>query len=115
MITVRPLYVINGVSSSDDTQFRKNYLKAKTRLVDNKKRLQRMLYRKIEHVRNDESCDPFKYTITKDCELMWDEIEELSRALCDVNEKLKYYDNENIISNLELLNLKSKYDNSLEL
>lgn len=115
MITVRPLCVVTSLSSSDDKHIQKNKLKAKIKLVNSKQMLQRMLYRKIEQVRNDEGCDPFKYTITKDCELMWDEIEELSRALCDVKKKLKYFDNEYIMRNIELLNLQSKYDNSLDL
>ena len=90
----------------------------KKKLMTTKKILQIALKNKIEKVKSYVECDPFKNKLSSSCSQMWDEIEELSSALHDINVKLESYDNENVIRNTNMLNdyyNKSLNKDSLEL
>lgn len=76
----------------------------KKKLLTTKKRLQTALKIKIEKVKSRVECDPFANKLTAPCTQMWDEIEELSSALHDVKEKIKKFDDENYMRNVNMLN-----------
>tara|TARA_Y100000389_G_scaffold11145_1_gene10343 strand:+ start:457 stop:804 length:348 start_codon:yes stop_codon:yes gene_type:complete len=85
-------------------QYKDRSLSDKKKLLTTKKRLQTALCIKIEKVKSYIECDPFEYKLSASCTQMWDEIEELSSALHDIKVKLKYYDNQNVIDNTNMLN-----------